>query len=360
MNILFISNLSQSQSTGPVWSVPARIKAQSQIDNVLWINLSDAYHEHWNNVDVYTNYKSYNKVELSSLPSPFNSPDVVVFEGFYGGLKEIKIAKECQRRKIKYVIVPRCSLTWNAMHNKSRFKKEIAHFFFYDSFVKKSSAVQYLTKKEYEDSKYRFNVNHFIISNGVIPRTIVKHDFSKNAIKAVYVARIDIYHKGMDLLLEACSRLQNELRKANFQLTVYGPLLKDYYAFEKLINQYGINDIIALGGEVKGNKKEDVLLNSDIFILTSRMEGHPMGLIEALSYGVPCLITEGTNIATEVGQFNCGFTSPTTVDGILNSLEFLIKQVNQLPEMGRNALRLTEAYDWNYLAQKFHDELSKL
>ena len=35
MNILFISSLSHSLSTGPAWSVPARIAAQEKIDNGL-------------------------------------------------------------------------------------------------------------------------------------------------------------------------------------------------------------------------------------------------------------------------------------------------------------------------------------
>lgn len=39
-----------------------------------------------------------------------------------------------------------------------------------------------------------------------------------------------------------------------------------------------------------------VLLQTDLFIQTSRHEGMPMGLLEALSIGVPCLVTVGTSL----------------------------------------------------------------
>ena len=50
-------------------------------------------------------------------------------------------------------------------------------------------------------------------------------------------------------------------------------------------------------GAVFGKVKEKVLLDNDFFILTSRLEGHPMALIEALSYGLPCLVTQGSRLS---------------------------------------------------------------
>ena len=65
-----------------------------------------------------------------------------------------------------------------------------------------------------------------------------------------------------------------------------------YDHVEGLINDSDVGDIIKLHHEVTGEVKEKLLLDSDIFIQTSRFEGMPLGIIEALSYGIPCLITE--------------------------------------------------------------------
>ena len=49
-------------------------------------------------------------------------------------------------------------------------------------------------------------------------------------------------------------------------------------------------------GGVYGDNKVKVLLDTDIFILTSRYEGMPMGVLEAWSYGIPCILSDGTNM----------------------------------------------------------------
>ena len=41
-------------------------------------------------------------------------------------------------------------------------------------------------------------------------------------------------------------------------------------------------------------KKEQIFLNSDCFLLPSKSENFGMSIVEALSYGVPVLTTEGT------------------------------------------------------------------
>ncbi|MEN1932826.1 glycosyltransferase [Escherichia coli] len=46
-----------------------------------------------------------------------------------------------------------------------------------------------------------------------------------------------------------------------------------------------------------GLKKEEVLESNNIFIMTSRYEGLPVSVLEALAYGNICLLTEGTNMA---------------------------------------------------------------
>lgn len=360
MNILFISSLSTTLSAGPVWSVPARISAQEKYDNVMWINTSTANHLHWKSVKSYHNISEFKRLSLNTFPKPFNRPDIVVFEGFYSGKAEIIISLECRWYKIPYVIVPRSSLTWDAMHNKSRVKKEIAHLLFYDSFVKHSAGIQYLTEKEYLDSKYRFDYPHIILSNGIYPQSIIKKYFSSDRIKAVFIGRIDVHQKGLDLLLDACKELYNELLAAKFSLVLYGPQLEDYEIVNRKIIEMGLADIISLGGEITGSKKKEAILDSDLFILTSRFEGHPMGLIEALSYGLPCLITTGTNIGEEVQKYNCGFVSDITTVGIIKSLKDMLSNNCLFKEMGLSAVSLANGYDWNRLAMCFHQYLENL
>jgi len=47
-----------------------------------------------------------------------------------------------------------------------------------------------------------------------------------------------------------------------------------------------LQNVVYINDGIFDDEKEKKQLESDFFILTSRFEGHPMGLIEALSYGL--------------------------------------------------------------------------
>jgi glycosyltransferase involved in cell wall biosynthesis len=360
MNILFISHLYDSIASGMNWSVPASVDAQSKIDNVMWVEMSDAKMEHWTKVDAYHNYKEFPGKGLNRFPVPFNHPDVVIFEGFYF-LSDVLFSLELRRNKIPYIIIPRCSFTYDAIHNQSYLKKRIANTLFFNNFVKHASSIQFLTKNESETSIGNFDINNFfVIPNGVnIPKS-KKCIFNKSSIKASFIGRLDIVHKGLDLLLYAISDIAEELKQNNFTLDIFGPESFDYKTLQKIIEDNNLGGIVSLKGEVSGEKKEKVLLDTDIFIMTSRFEGHPMGLIEALAYGIPCLITRGTNMKDEVESCSAGWTCENDLSSIKEALLRVIAEKDTLSDRGLNARNLSRNYEWQKFATDLHYELQNM
>lgn len=359
MNILYVSHLVVEAESGPTWSVPASIKAQSKIDNVLWVNTSDGVMPNWEELECFLWLRN-KPLKLNNIPAPFNKPDIVVFEALYDSFQEITFSRELMRNKIPYVIIPRGSLTYMAMHNKSRWKKEIAHFLFYDNYIQKAAAIQYLTKREYEDSKYRFDGPHFIIPNGFTLPIKVKEQFEGDSINAVFIGRFDIYHKGLDFIIEVCNKQHKLLWENKFVVSLYGTKTKDWYLLKEQIDNLGMNDLIKLYGPVTGKEKENVLLNSDLFIMTSRFEGHPMGLIEALAYGLPVIASRGTNMYEEIEGSDAGWVCEPDMESIENAILTMIDEKNKLMEKGKNARNLSEKYDWDLLAMRFHQEVKAL
>ena len=120
-----------------------------------------------------------------------------------------------------------------------------------------------------------------------------------------------------------------------------------------------LTDIVSLGGEILKGDKQKAILDSDVFFLTSRFEGHPMGLIEALAYGLPCIITTGSNMRPEVEANNCGWCCDFSQDGIKGALLNMIKESHSLYTMSRNALLLASNYDWSNLAVGLNRILSQ-
>lgn len=361
MKILYISHLSTNIAAGPNWSVPAGVEAQSKIDDVLWVNMTDVMMPHWGEVSAFHNVKEFggNLDSLSVLPSSFNHPDVVVFESFYY-YDDVKMAKMLRKEGIPYVIIPRGALTQQALHNHAWFKKWVAHKLFFDGYIKHAKAIQYLTKQEARDSIKKFHTPYFIIPNGYNLPNKVKDGFSTSGITASFIGRLDMYHKGIDLLLDAMTTIHKELFDACFCLTIYGPRRYDYYKIEKEIADRGISDIVAIHDEIGGQEKEDNLLNTDVFIMTSRFEGHPMGLIEALAYGIPCMVTPGTNMSDEIKISDAGWACEGNVDSIKETLLTVINQKQSVNAKSRNARELAANYDWDILAKQFHKKMSGL
>lgn len=360
MKILYISHLSTNIAAGMNWSVPARVEAQSKVDDVLWINTTKKMLPHWEKVSVHHNLSEYGEeLHLDIIPDEFRKPDVVVFEGLY--FKEyLTFAKELRKEKIPYIIVPRCSMTKQAMHNHAWLKKWVAHKLYFDKFIKKAWRIQYLTQQEADDSTKLFKTPYFIVPNGFNTPNVLKKSFCTKGIQAIFIGRLDMYQKGLDILLDAITAIHKELKEAEFFLKIYGPRRYDYLKIKNEIDKREINDIASVNDEISGKEKEKAILESDIFIMTSRFEGHPMGMIEALAYGLPCLATPGTNMADVIKEYDAGWVSAFSVDSLSASFMDLIKERTLIPMKGQNAKDLAAKYDWDVLAQQFHDNITSI
>lgn len=363
MNIVVFSKCSNNVDAGLNWSVPARIKALGKIDSIIWIDLNpNAFQSHWGEVKAYHNISDFSdKFTINLLPYPFNEPDFVIFEGFYY-LDHVRLSKDLNKNGIPYIIVPRSAFTTNAFKNGCFFKylkKKIAHLLIFNKYIKNAIAIQYLTEREKIESS-KFKCNAIISPNGISLPIRFKETFS-NGIKAVYIGRQDINQKGLDLLLNAIRNIHDELEEIGFKLVIFGPPRYDYKQVSNLIDDFGINDIVENKETgISGKEKEKVLLDSDLFILTSRFEGMPMGLIEALSYGLPVLVTEGTNMAEEILTHDAGWGCDTSVESIQETLQEIVKNKNKFVEKGINARNLASKYNWDKIALRFHNKMVEI
>ena len=360
MNILFISKLTGKLWAGPHNSVPAQVLAQSNIDNVLWVNLNYVCLPNWRRDEYqFINYDDIPKCSLEVLPKPFNKPDFIIFEEIYTFHPRDKMVVSVLKSGIPYSIIPRCSLTKNAQH-RHFIKKKLANILFYNRFVFKSHFVQYLTPSEKIESEKYFNHKNIIIPNGIDLPHIVNKDFSQDGIRAIYIGRLEIGQKGLDLLLKAIVSIKEELRYVRFSMTLYGPDIE--HSVEKLksiIQDNHIDDLIKIKDGIFGEDKINILKNSDIFIMTSRYEGMPMGLIEALSYGIPCIATDGTYMAEEIQKYDAGWEAGNNIDSIKTALLTAINEKNHYTRKSNNAIKLASNYSWKNLANNLHNQIQE-
>lgn len=350
MKILFISSLPETNSGGPKHSVPRQVNAQAKYDDVKWINISP-----WGVDQTGVPCEIITDVNKCIANTYEYDPDLVIFEDFqYMGY--IKIAKALRRKCIPYVIVPRGSMTKAAQKHK-HLKKAIANTLFFDKFAKKAAAIEYLTEKEKENASKEWNKNSLIIPNGTETTIKVAKEFSSDGLRGVFIGRLNPYHKGLDQFLPACGALRHLIKEKNVRIDMYGPA--ETGVREQLVNQvkeYGLSDYIRIHYEVHGIEKDKILREADFFILTSRFEGMPMGLVEALAYGLPVLVTEETNLGDVIAKSNAGFVSTCNMKEIEKNLEAMITApINLLKGMSQNAYSLSGMYDWNNITKMAHE-----
>ena len=345
MKILHIASISNNPFEGVSVVVPQYIRSQTEQGNVVGlINVSGV---RINDLDV--QIPMGQEFSLDALPEQLSDPDIAVFHECYRP-EYLKISKRLRAAGIPYVIVPHGSLGRQAQQKKA-LKKKIGNILFFDRFINGAAALQMLSGMEYDSTA--FGKKKIIATNGVALPGRRKDYFSEDGLDFCYIGRLDAFHKGLDILVDALSRIRSQFAGSKCRLSIYGP---DHQGrFEHLcglISDAGLGDVISLEHEISGQAKEDRLLAADIFIQTSRFEGMPLGVLEALSYGIPCLVTRGTNIGEEIEAHEAGWMSETDPESLAEVILKAISEKDRLKEYGQNGISLVkDKYAWDVITR---------
>lgn len=284
------------------------------------------------------------------FPVPFSKPDIVIFHSPFGIPKMKNLISILINDNIPYVIVPHGCFSKAAM-KKKRLKKWLAIKLFFNKALKHAAAIQYLCENEMEDSI--FKLSHIIVSNGIgIPNQIPRE---YTTIKQLtFIGRKDLYHKGIDVLLEGCALIKDELAQNDIKIVLYGPGSNEQESeINQIITANNLTDIVKSRPGVFGTEKIDVLKKTDIFLLTSRYEGQPIAVLEAMAYSLPVLITPGTGFSEEVKEHNCGKVVEFSVQDIANGILSMINDKAFLKKASQNAYSyVSEEYCWENVTKR--------
>lgn len=339
MVILHIANISDSKVSGVSVVVPEHVRSQEKLETVGLLNIRDYRPQNIEHCFTYTD-----TADISLLSAPFDSPDLVVFHEVYLA-PYLDISKQLRKRKIPYVIIPHGSLTHHAQAIKAA-KKKVGNILF-GSFFKNAVAIQCLSEHEMDETK--FKLPKFVGTNGFDLPENKKSSFNTDKVIFTYVGRLAEYHKGIDILLDAFAMLSKTEYKDRCVLKMYGPDTDERYAHVKqMITERQLGDIVTLSPAIFGEEKERALLDTDIFVQTSRLEGMPMGILEALGYGIPCLVTDGTTMGDYVRKYNAGWSSVTDARAVFENLTLSIEEKAAYVKKSEGAVALiTENFLWN-------------
>ena len=192
--------------------------------------------------------------------------------------------------------------------------------------ARRASAVVMQTQAALETLPQRVQGRAWVIPNPCTTES-GKPKTSGNGRRIIAVGRLD-HQKGFDLLLEAFARIAPGAPEATLTIFGEGPERKSLEAQARAL---GISGRVSLPGvtETPG----DWLDAGDIFVLSSRYEGFPNVLVEALASGFAAI------------AFDCPWGPSSILTHEVNGILVPPEDVNMLAEAMKSLLTYKERQD---------------
>jgi glycosyltransferase involved in cell wall biosynthesis len=164
----------------------------------------------------------------------------------------------------------------------------------------------------------------------------------------VAVARL-APEKGLDILIRAFARIAGEISGWRLLIVGEGP---ERESLADLAETLGVAPRVQFRGWVA--EPADVLANADLFVMSSRYEGFPNALLEAMACGLPVISTACAGPQEIITHEHDGILIPVnSVDALTATMRRLIQDEELRTRLGRNARAVSTRYSVDAIAQRW-------
>ena len=162
----------------------------------------------------------------------------------------------------------------------------------------------------------------------------------------LYLGRI-VPEKGETYLIEAFKQV-----KTDKKLVIAGGSSDTERYLRQLQNLAAGDDRILFTGFVQGKLRDELYSNAYVYTLPSDLEGMPLSLLEAMSYGNCCLVSDIPECA-EVVEDKAVLFRKSDVDNLRQKLQTLCDQPEMAAQYKANAAQfILNKYGWDDVVDK--------
>lgn len=233
-----------------------------------------------------------------------------------------------RQRKIPYVIYPHGMLDpwFKENYPLKHLKKQIYWWLKQGKILKNAHAVCFTTEEERRLASKTFSpyeCREIVTGLGICSppeneKNQIEHfqksfPETRNKKRLLYMGRIHP-KKGLGLLIDSFGRQANE----EHQLIIAAPIdgkCKHYRWLRKKAEKFPRAKIL-WAGMLEDSLKWGAIRSSEALILPSHQENYGMVVAEACSVGTPVLITRKVNLYREILEYDAGFATQDTQEGI--------------------------------------------
>lgn len=199
----------------------------------------------------------------------------------------------------------------------------------------------------------RINIDNKIIhiNNPTVPKKL-DIDLSKKSKTILYVGRL-VKEKRVDLILEIWNSIQSKLPDWNLKIVGDGSERKH---LEKIANKYSSANRITFEGY---QNPDQYYQEATIFVMTSKFEGWPMTLIEAMQYGcVPVALNTFHSLPDIIDNKENGIIA-SNIDEMIQTILHLANDRELRQRMGMSATSKVKMFDIKYIKHQWINLLSE-
>jgi glycosyltransferase involved in cell wall biosynthesis len=241
--------------------------------------------------------------------------------------------QQCRKTSVPYFVFPHGMLdpwfkrTYPLKHFKKWFYWPWADY----RVLRNAAAVIFTSEEERILARQSFWL--YRASEVVSPLGVDAPPDAGPAAKHLFLAKFPEIEKTRMLLFlgrihpkKGCDNLVNALPRRSsadpITLILAGPDQVGWSAqLRERINRMDVSPRVIFAGMLEGVLKRGAFENADAFILPSHQENFGMSVVEALSYGVPVLISDKVNIWREIEADRAGYIEPDDLAGTTRLIE---------------------------------------
>jgi glycosyltransferase involved in cell wall biosynthesis len=173
---------------------------------------------------------------------------------------------------------------------------------------------------------------------------------SNGELRLLFFGRNDRFQKGLDILLEGF--LKAAAAGAPVRLTVAGRPWRDSGKYiESFLNRHRLEDRISVvGAEDDENAKWGHYASADYLVYLSRWDGPPRPIREAITAGVPLIVSPETNMGHLVERYGAGVQVPLNPDAVARCFCSLASTPDSRQRFAPGVAALRDRLAWNRVA----------
>ena len=246
-------------------------------------------------------------------------------------------ARAARSAGVPYIIRPLGTLERYGMRERRPMLKRLSLAMVESPLLRDASAVHFTSNSEAEQAKaLRIPMRPAIIPLGIErASTLPARDFTEGPLRLLWLSRLDP-KKNLGPLLQAVKAVKDG--GAVIQLEIAGA---GDAAYENEVRaqaqSLGLSDVVKWLGHVEGEAKSAALFRAHVFVLPSQSENFGIAVAEALASGLPCLLTPGVAVASEVAAAGAGWVVEPQTSALAEALRLIISGRPALAEMSQTA-----------------------